>query len=334
MTQRGQDYAFEEAGTRAREQDLDYRERDLKTAIAAEAMANDPGEKAQAKLLVDKRRLALLRQEVVLLPDGSIDRPQSQIPQSRVVYDWDPAVRDQTRVRLHGGLFFTDDAHTKILDTARLVTHFSGIGKGIYVMSREGNLHVISHKVGLRHHTSPLAGANVACAGELQVMAGKLTWLSNKSGHYAPQIEHLAQVLHRLKKAGCAMDFELMVYTCDPLMKDRLGIKDQPQRIGKGTITVTRRKYDKAQVFLDQLFANDVDYELLKLLAYVHHFGDQKTNLEKAGWRWQKPFSPEKPGFYEIATGKAVPHSEVRQWFKRRNLLANEILQRGTGTYQ
>jgi hypothetical protein len=298
--------------------------------LAAATANNNAAAVAVAQAKVERFKQWLVRQEVVLLPDGSIDWPQSQ-GQSKVVYDKDLAARKLTRVRLHGGLLFTDDAHRQLLDTTGMVTHFSGPGKAIYVMSQEGNLHVISHKVGLRHHTSPLAGGDVAGAGELEVLAGKLTWLSNKSGHYAPQIEHLAQVLHILKKAGCDMNLRLRAFTSDPAMKDDLDITDNPTPIGGGK-TMWRRDYTSAQRFLDKLVDKDVDYELLKLLAYVHHFNAQIAKLKtEAGWRWREDDHGEKPGFYNIATGALVPHKDVRQWFKNRNLFANDIVQSGVG---
>jgi hypothetical protein len=86
------------------------------------------------------------------------------------------------------------------VDTKSMVTHLSGPGAGIYVFSKEGNLHISSHKVGQRHHSSLLAGGDVACAGEIWVTNGKITAISNKSGHYHPQTHHLKQMLEHFSK--------------------------------------------------------------------------------------------------------------------------------------
>lgn len=69
-------------------------------------------------------------------------------------------------------------------------------------MSGENNIHVSSHSVGGRHHSSLLAGENVACAGEMEVRRGKLVTLSNKSGHYQPEPVYLTQVIRVLSDAG------------------------------------------------------------------------------------------------------------------------------------
>ena len=86
------------------------------------------------------------------------------------------------------------------VDTKSMVTHFSGPGAGIYVFSKEGHLHISSHKVGQRHHSSLLAGGDVACAGEIWVTQGTITAISNKSGHYLPQTHHLKQMLEHLSE--------------------------------------------------------------------------------------------------------------------------------------
>ena len=86
------------------------------------------------------------------------------------------------------------------VDTKSMVTYLSGPGAGIYVFSKEGHLHISSHKVGQRHHSSLLAGGDVACAGEIWVTQGTITAISNKSGHYHPQTHHLKQMLEHLSE--------------------------------------------------------------------------------------------------------------------------------------
>lgn len=47
------------------------------------------------------------------------------------------------------------------------------------------------------HHSSFLAGQKVSFAGELQVVRGKLSVVTNKSGHYKPTEAHaLVQLLY------------------------------------------------------------------------------------------------------------------------------------------
>jgi hypothetical protein len=56
---------------------------------------------------------------------------------------------------------------------------------GIYVMVPEGQMYAEGHKVGLFHHSSFLAGGDVAAARQLKVStAGKLEHITNKTGPY------------------------------------------------------------------------------------------------------------------------------------------------------
>jgi hypothetical protein len=88
------------------------------------------------------------------------------------------------------------------LDTGAMVSNASGPGFGIFVMSKEGDVYVGSHKVGIFHHSSFLGGGQVAAAGEMKVVGGKLEMLTNKSGHYKPKHENNMQIIGALKGAG------------------------------------------------------------------------------------------------------------------------------------
>jgi len=52
------------------------------------------------------------------------------------------------------------------------------------------------------HHSSLVAGAPVAGAGELYIDDGVLVGVTDESGHYQPPIELTAQVLRRLRDLG------------------------------------------------------------------------------------------------------------------------------------
>jgi len=69
-------------------------------------------------------------------------------------------------------------------------------------MSEEGNIHASTHAIGYKHHSSLLTAAHTAAAGEMKVEKGELKWISNKSGHYTPAVQHFIQVLHFLQKKG------------------------------------------------------------------------------------------------------------------------------------
>jgi hypothetical protein len=90
----------------------------------------------------------------------------------------------------------------KPFDTAQMSTAFSGAGSAIYVLSPDGLMYSGSHKVSKFHHSSFLAAADAAGAGELKVTQGKISEISNKSGHYRPGLPQLVQTLEFLESKG------------------------------------------------------------------------------------------------------------------------------------
>ena len=125
----------------------------------------------------------------------------------RVEYDNDLQKQAMTKVTLRGGKMYTADG--KLLDTSEMVTVFSGPGYAIYVLSKEGNIHVGSHSISHRHHSSLLAGSKTNCAGEMRVIQGELKHLSNKSGHYTPDVFNLLKMLQVLEDGGIAFNFSV-----------------------------------------------------------------------------------------------------------------------------
>jgi hypothetical protein len=78
---------------------------------------------------------------------------------------------------------------------------FQGRDFGIWVMDQAGRIYSGEHKVGLFHHSTFLRGGNVAAAGEWKVSDdGTLEYITNKSGHYKPQPQHLRAVLEELDR--------------------------------------------------------------------------------------------------------------------------------------
>lgn len=87
-------------------------------------------------------------------------------------------------------------------DTSKSTSKASGPGFAIFVMSERGQFYAGSHKVGLFHHSSLLAGEDAACGGEMKATNGKLEHITNKSGHYTPNPDHLQQALGELARGG------------------------------------------------------------------------------------------------------------------------------------
>jgi hypothetical protein len=149
----------------------------------------------------------IFRQGASLSADGKVRWASSF---RTVQYDADLERRNMSRVQFRGGLLYMPNG--KLLDTRNMVTAHSGPGFAIFVMSAEGHIHAGSHAVGHRHHSSFLAGGDVAGAGELKVLDGRLLWISNKSGHYQPDLFMLLQVIQELKTAGVPLNFRIREY--------------------------------------------------------------------------------------------------------------------------
>ena len=251
---------------------------------------------------MNKQREWLTREGFVVGIDGSIDWPQSA---KTVVYDNQLLQQDMTKLSAKNGRLYVG---AQPFDTTGLVTHFSGPGYAIYVMSQQGNIHVSSHSLGHRHHSSLLAGGNTAGAGEIKTDAlGNLLWLSNKSGHYQPSPIHLNQVIHQLTKLGIPPTYEV---------KEFDGVNP--------AIT-----HASASGYLNDIKNRDdsPDYELQKLLQYMVHMTDPILNLND--WEWRvNPSLP--PGVYKRHTFQMIPHKVVRQWFKARGLVATTKTQSGS----
>ncbi len=266
-----------------------------------------PGKIEQLRAKIQELRQWLTRQGVLVDLKGNILRQKDT---AKVVYDRDLTAQGMTRIRFSGGRLFWDDNHLNPLDTTRMVTHFSGPGYAIYVMSKEGNIHVSSHSVGHRHHSSLLAGGNVAGAGELKAINGWLAYLSNKSGHYRPNLDHLIQTLHQLDKHGVPMTFEILHIVS----------------------SVEQHSYRNADALIKALQLDEQpDYELNKLLAYHTHLTDEVLLRHwPNAWKWRWDPANQKPGVYDVVTFEMVPHKAVRTWLKTdQGLFAKEELQSG-----
>lgn len=126
----------------------------------------------------------------------------------------DANVQSDTRTTVKDGLIY--DAHNNLLDTTK-------DGLFVYAMNHDGTLYTASN--GGKHHSYFLKskpeklfygiGRNVACAGTLQAKDGKITSISNESGHYLPIKDQLVLAVQFLAIKG-VVDENLKISLLDP----------------------------------------------------------------------------------------------------------------------
>lgn len=119
---------------------------------------------------------------------------------SRLVEYDDQAAQEQSLVLVGANKLHRNDDRKTPVDTKESSTFHSGLGAEIFVVGMGNDIHMASHKIGKFHHSSLLGGGDVSMGGEMQVTDGKIDWVSNKSGHYAPTVVQFQQFLHHLGK--------------------------------------------------------------------------------------------------------------------------------------
>lgn len=85
-------------------------------------------------------------------------------------------------------------------DTTHESTEHSGKGTAIFVIGANKQFYAGSHIRGQFHHSSFLGGEAIMGAGELKTNSeGKILEVSNKSGHYKPNLQQNLNTLHLLQ---------------------------------------------------------------------------------------------------------------------------------------
>ncbi|MFE5290503.1 hypothetical protein ACFRAQ_36630 [Nocardia sp. NPDC056611] len=113
-----------------------------------------------------------------------------------------PADRTPYKLTITNGLLY--DAQGAPFDTTTSRTLWTPQGgRAIFVMDAQGNLYSSPHHIlGQFHHSSFLAGAPVAAAGELSATSGRLNLISDHSTHYRPPRRFTRQLLDNLRRHG------------------------------------------------------------------------------------------------------------------------------------
>lgn len=117
------------------------------------------------------------------------------------------------------------DAQGKNLDTTGANCAFKGAEKDqmVFTMSKNGQMHAadagkqeqnfknaydkgITKDLYLFHHSSLTRGKETAASGGIEVKNGELKSISNKSGHYMPEVKDNLQAINELEKKGVNTD--------------------------------------------------------------------------------------------------------------------------------
>ncbi|MBI3271796.1 MAG: hypothetical protein HYZ53_22585 [Planctomycetes bacterium] len=170
-----------------------------------------PLAKSPQELAAERAHAAKLEQARQAARDGKLKT--KGLEPGLEEFDRDHRVRDlskeppgelaRRRVTVKDGKLL--DANGNPLDTQAAETaHNPGSGRAIFVVDRHGNLFVeLEQKVGEFHHSSFLGpGEEVAAAGEIEVVDGKLVKISNESGHFKPTGEFVDQAVTQLEAQG------------------------------------------------------------------------------------------------------------------------------------
>lgn len=102
-----------------------------------------------------------------------------------------------------------------LFDTSGADPSHSILHTSIFVMDMNGVVYASKqNKHYLLHHSSLLAGRDVAFAGEMEVVKGVITRVTNCSGHYMPNISYAKQLTESLQKQGYSVPVK--VESCSP----------------------------------------------------------------------------------------------------------------------
>jgi hypothetical protein len=106
-------------------------------------------------------------------------------------------------------------ADGNLFDTTSADSLHTGFGRAIFVMDADGNFYAAKDQIrGEFHHSSLVAGAPVAAAGELEVVRGVLIALSDRSGHYLPSRRFTDQAIDEFKKKNISFQAVKLDLVC------------------------------------------------------------------------------------------------------------------------
>lgn len=159
-------------------------------------------------------------------------------------------------------------------------------GDLLYACSLDGIFYAMSLRPDIQglpnwyHHSSFLAGGDALCAGTFSIKNGKVKWISNNSGHYAPTIENLIDACVALDHAGYnCRDSYAFYYDFGKVFSPGIGKYIIPihQLIEQG-----KRLHQPADFLIDNVGdRNNEVFQYIKPLA-----AQARGCREFLGWSW------------------------------------------------
>jgi hypothetical protein len=124
----------------------------------------------------------------------------------KVVRYLDETERKAYLVTIRDGKFY--DADGNPLDTTgALSLHGDGPNVGIWVMDGDGNIYVsTTPEINVFHHSSFVAGGELAAAGEIKIVNGELAYLTNGTGHYKFDWSFIKRAVDQMRSQGAQID--------------------------------------------------------------------------------------------------------------------------------
>ncbi len=109
-----------------------------------------------------------------------------------------------------GKMVLGEDGHWELrdVDTGDVIATYGSRGEAEERAKKSGG----KLQVAQTHHSTLVQGENVSGAGTVEIKRGKVTKISNISGHYMPRFEHLLQTVESLLQCGVILNKELVDY--------------------------------------------------------------------------------------------------------------------------
>ncbi|WP_431957160.1 hypothetical protein [Nocardia lijiangensis] len=142
--------------------------------------------------------------------------PGNQVWSGKQVKYLTPEEREAFRLTAHNGLLY--DSQGQLSDSAAAKTLWTpNGGRAIFVMDSDGSIYSAPfHILGEFHHSSLLAGAPVAGAGEIAVVRGRVQLISDQSSHYRPARRFTLQVVDSLRRQGVPIGVDQVEFHAPP----------------------------------------------------------------------------------------------------------------------